>query len=146
MIFDATAIFSEDQAVTASAASTNIIDLKPTGTVLGAPVARVRDIGKGVPMSILVQTTILATAGGAATLTVTLETDDNSGFASAKTVWTSLAIPVADLIAGYQFLIDYVPKTTDERYFRVFYTVATGPLTAGAFTAGLTWGNQTNFS
>jgi hypothetical protein len=76
-------------------------------------------------------------AAGAGTLTVSLEVDDNSGFSSATTVWTSGAIPKATLVAGYRLPIEYLPKGINERYFRLYYTVATGPMTAGKITAGL---------
>ena len=57
---------------------------------------------------------------------------------------TSAAIPVADLKAGYQLPLDWVPRGTNERFMRLNYTVATGPFTAGTITAGVTTGHNTN--
>lgn len=136
MIFDATTLLSNAQAITATAVSTNVIDLGPIATGL------TRDVGKGMETPFLIQVTEAFTAAGAATLTITLETDDNSGFSSATTVWTSPAIPKASLVAGYVIIPEYIPRGVNERYFRLNYTVATGPMTAGKITAGVTMGNQ----
>ncbi len=48
----------------------------------------------------------------------------------------SEAVPKASLVAGTEILRVAVPHGTD-RYVRLFYTVAVGPLTAGKFTSGL---------
>ena len=143
MIIDTQALFSDDQAVTATAVSSNIIDLGATGTVVGGSSALGRDIGKGTPIELLIQWTAAATAAGAATGTVDLETDDNSSFSSATTLATTGAIGKATLVAGHQMKIHYMPRGA-ERYIRLNYTVATGPLTAGAVTAGIVAGVQTN--
>lgn len=76
-----------------------------------------------------------AAAGGAATVTISLQTSNTSDFASATTLLQTGAIAVADLKVGYRYVAT-VPHGV-QRYLRVNYTVATGPLTAGAFTAGL---------
>ena len=142
MIFSANSLLSDDQAVTASAASTNIMDLGAMGTVYGAAAALSRDLGKGEPIPLLIQVTEAATAVGAATVQFAIEVDDNASFSSAKVVAQSAAVGKADLVAGWQWNVQYIPKGVDERYMRVYYTVATGPLTAGKFTAGITMGNQ----
>ena len=124
MILDKQGMFSDDQAVTASAASENLIDLGVA-----------RDIGKGKPIPILCQvTTAFATL---TSLTVALQVDDNSSFSSAKTVLTTAAIAAASLVAGYKFALDYVPRGTDERYVRLYYTVAGSDATAGNISAGV---------
>lgn len=138
MIFDNQSLLSDAQAITVTAASTNVLDLGPIATGI------TRDIGKGKPIPLLIQVVEQFTAVGAATLTVALQVDDNSGFASAKTVWTSAAIALADLAPGDVIIPEYVQRGTDERYLRLNYTVATGPMTAGKITAGVTMGNQTN--
>ena len=46
MIFDKTLQFSDQQAITATAVSTNVIDLLPTGTVYGHAAALLRDLGQ----------------------------------------------------------------------------------------------------
>lgn len=39
---------------------------------------------------------------------------------------------------------DDIPRGDYKRYVRLYYTVATGPMTAGKITAGVTMGNQSN--
>ena len=102
-----------------------------------------RDIGNGERPEILVLCTQDVTAAGAATVTVALQTDDNSSFASPVNLVLSDAIPKASLVAGTQVLRVAVPYGT-ERYLRLFFTVATGPLTAGKFTSGLVAQRQAN--
>ena len=130
MIYDKLNTFGTDQAVTTTAASTDIIDL-----------GVVRDIGNGEPMELVILCTETATASGSATVTFTLETDDNSGFSSAAVLASSGAIGKAALTAGTEVLRVKVPLDV-ERYLRVNYTVATGPLTAGKFTAFLAHDRQ----
>ena len=57
MIMDRTLLFSDGQAVTATAASTNVVDLGATGTVYGASSPVVRDIGNGTDVDLLVTVT-----------------------------------------------------------------------------------------
>lgn len=72
MILDKLLMFSEKQAVTASAASTDVIDLGPIDGTR-------RDIGVGYPLEFLATVDTTATAAGAATLNVQLQTSpDNS--------------------------------------------------------------------
>lgn len=139
MILDNQTLFSDQQAITVTAASTNVIDLSPIAGGLA------RDIGPGKPIPVLVQVTEDFDAAGAATLTVSLQVDDNSSFSSPKTVISTAAIALADLKAGYQVNLDYVPRGTNERYMRLNYAVGTGPMTAGKVHAGILWGgHQTN--
>lgn len=138
MIFDQQTLLSDAQAITVTAASTNIIDLGPIKTGI------VRDIGKGRQIPLLIQVVEAFTAAGAATLTVALQVDDNEAFGTPKTVWTSEAFALAALKPGKVVIPEYIPRGTDERYMRVNYTVATGPMTAGKVTAGVTMGNQSN--
>lgn len=143
MIMDATTLFSNAQAVTATAASANIVDLGATGTVYGAATAIPRDIGKGA--SVPLKVSVVESFNNLTSLTVSVETDDNAGFASLRTVWTSPAYPLADLATGARLLLpDSIPLGTDERYVRLKYTVAGTAPTLGKITAGVTMGNQTN--
>jgi len=132
MIYDKLNTFGTEQAVTATAASTDIIDLGAT-----------RDIGNGEPMELVILCTESATASGSATVTFALQTDDNDGFSSAATLASTAAIGKASLTAGTEVLRVKVPLDV-ERYLRVNYTVATGPLTAGKFTAFLAHDRQAN--
>lgn len=133
MYIDAQNLFSQDQAVTTGAtASTNIIDL-------GAA----RDIGVGEALWLHILVTEAVTSGGAGTVAFSLQTDDNSSFSSATTLFTTTAIAKTTMVAGYQAVRVRIPIGT-ERYLRVVYTVATADLTAGKFTAFLTINVQAN--
>jgi hypothetical protein len=143
MLLDKEALFSDDQAITASAASTNYMDLGATGTPANAPAAVVRDLGGGQNVTMLVQVTEdFATL---TSLTVDVEVDDNTSFSSAKTVATTGAVAVANLTAGKILSVSVpLPVGTDERYLRLNYTVAGVNATAGKITAGVAAGVQTN--
>lgn len=149
MIFDRTLRLSNEQAITTTAASTHTIDLGQLGTVKGAAAALVGNLGIGSDIPFLVQVTEQFTAAGAATLTVALQYDDNEAFSSPLTVWTSPAFTLAQLKPGAQLgLVNYIPKgvldvNNGERYFRLLYTVATGPMTAGKIVAGVVADVQT---
>lgn len=123
MILDNELTFSNAQAVTATAASTNVVDLGVD-----------RDIGIGEPVYLAVQ---VGTAfAGLTSLTVELQTSDDNSTWSA--LYNSGAIPVANLTAGAQPVRVVVPSRT-KRYLRVNYTVA-GTGTAGTVTASLLLG------
>ena len=130
MMYDKLNTFGTDQAVTTTAPSTDIIDL-------GAA----RDMGNGEPLELVILVTETVTATGAATVTFTLETDDNAGFSSTVVLASSGAMAKAALTTGTEVLRVKVPLDA-ERFLRTNYTVATGPLMAGKFTAFLTHDRQ----
>jgi predicted permease len=127
MILDNELRFSNEQAVTASAVSENIVDLGIAD----------RDIGRGENLFLVVQCTEAMTdAGSDSTVAVTLETDDNTGLTSAvvlDTVGTFAALSAA----GTRFVRRLPPSDNYERYLGVRYTVANGNLTTGKFTAAI---------
>ncbi len=139
---DAQNLFSDAQAITASAASTNFLNLGTPETPPGSPAPLTRDIGGGNNQPLLIEVT--ETFAGATSLEVSLEVDDNSSFSSAKTVGTTGAIPVADLVQGKILPLNMVPVGADEQYMRLQYTVAGGPFTAGSVVAGLVTQVHTN--
>jgi hypothetical protein len=126
MLLDAQLLFSDLQALTATANSTNVID------TLAA-----RDIAAGEDLYVVCVVTTTTVSAGSSTLTITLETDDNVSFSSATTLYTTSAIAKATLVAGYRALSFKLPRYT-ERYLRLVYTVATADFTAGKFLAGIT--------
>ncbi|CAN5190649.1 phage protein [soil metagenome] len=130
-IVDNNLYMSDAQPVTASAPSTNILDLA-TAT---------RNIGNGQPIELVVQVATTAVSGGASTVTFSLDDSaDNSTFA---VVVATMAIPKATLVAGYEALRIRLPLGL-RRYIRVYYTVDTSNLTAGNFTAYLSLDRQDN--
>ena len=140
MILSKEQAFSEAQALTASGASTNIIDLGAPGTVLGAPAALVRDIGKGRPVPIVIQMT--AAAGGTSpTLVAALQMDTTSAFSSATTVATTGTI--AGGAAGDRVPLYWLVEGITERYIRMYYTLA-GTSPTYALDAYIALADQTN--
>ena len=143
MIFSANALLSDDQAVTATALATNVIDLGVPGTPYGAVAPLNQDVGKGAAIPILVQVTEdFATL---TSLTVTVEVSAASGMTS-PVVLAEETIPVAALKAGKQMFNQVVPNGADLRYLGVRYTVNGSNASAGKITAGITMGNQTNIT
>ena len=124
MFFDAENLFSDDQAVTVTAVSTNIVDLSGVAAV---------DEGPGEPLDLFAQVTT-AFAGGTS-IALKLETDDDVAFGSATDLGSTAAIATASLVAGYRFP-KQLPKEGLERYLRLTYTVV-GTMSAGNITAGL---------
>lgn len=133
MYLDAQNEFSDAQAVTATAISTNVIDLGPENTL--------KDIGAGEPIWLVVLTQTTATdASSDATLAVTLESDSTANLATSPTThYTTGALAFSAFApAGSVLAIVRLPVGLYERYLGVRYTVANGPLTAGNFDAFLT--------
>ncbi len=139
MILSAQQLFSDSQAVTATAISTNVIDLGAPGTPSLASVAINQDIGKGVPVPFLAQ--VEQAFNNLTSLTVAIE---KGSTASLGTVVASEVIPLASLIVGAQVSIQCLPTDLDERYIGLRYTVTGTAPTTGIITAGISAGNQTN--
>ena len=132
MIFDKQNLFSEDQAITDTAVSTNVIDLGADNALVNSP--NNKDVG------LYVQVT--ADFATLTSLQVSLGTDTVAAFSSETTLFTSAAIAAAALLAGYVFKLPNLPEGT-ERYLRLTYTVAGSDATAGTVTAGLVLDKQT---
>lgn len=121
MILSANLKFSDDQALTATAVSTNVIDLGAPGTVLGAPAALTRDVGKGTPVPIVIQLT--ADSGGTTpTINAALQMDTTDGFSSPTTVETTSTLSGG--VAGDQLTLYFMPEKVTERYIRLNYTLS----------------------
>ena len=141
MILSAQQMFSDDQAVTATAISTNVIDLGVAATPYGAVAPLNNDKGKGANVPVLIQVTEdFATL---TSLTVTLEVSAAAGLTSPKVLATE-TILVANLVAGKQTHAQVLPNGADMRYLGVRYTVNGSNATAGKITAAISMGNQTN--
>lgn len=139
MILSAQQLFSDDQAITASTDSNNVIDLGVAGTPCGAVAPLNNDKGKGNKVPILIQVTEAFN-----TLT-SLEIKISTGATTALgTTVISKVVPLADLVVGYQFPVEVLPNEIDERYLGIEYVVVGTAPTLGKITAGITMGNQTN--
>lgn len=141
MIFSAQQIFSDDQAITATAISTNVIDLGAAGTPYGGAAALNQDIGKGAPIPVLIQVT--EAFNNLTSVAVTVETSDAAALTS-STVLATETILLADLVAGKQTFLQVLPNGVTGRYLGIRYTVVGTAPTTGQFTSGITMGNQTN--
>jgi len=109
MWIDSRLELSSSQALTATAASTNVIDL-----------GQDRDIAVGTPMWVVINIEVAADYTSAnETYVAALQTDDNSGFSSATDI-ASVTIPGGSA-AGTFFVIG-VPYA-NERYLRLNYTL-----------------------
>ena len=109
MIFDKTLQFSTDQALTATAASTDHLDLGSD-----------RDVGPGTPLWLVVVSKV-APGGTSPTIAISVETDDNSSFSSAATPLAGPTIAGASFGVGVMAVIPW--PFTNERYNRVKYTL-----------------------
>lgn len=141
MIMDRTLLFSNAQAITADAASTDVVDLLATGTAYGHASALTKDVGKGASIPLLIQ--VVETFNTLTSLRVVVQCDDNVGFSSAKDV-LEVTLPLASLTAGRTFPIVAIPPGLNERYMRIFYDVVGTAPTLGKVTAGVVAGVQTN--
>lgn len=143
MILDDTLVFSDSQAITADAASTNIIDLGAAGTPYGAAAAVRRDIGIGTEIPLAVH--VVEAFNNLTSMTVALQVDDDAAFGSPTTIATSAAIPLASLTAGYRFTFPAeLPEGTSERYLRLYYDITGTAPGTGKITAAVVAGRQTN--
>jgi hypothetical protein len=128
MILDKENLFSEDQAITATAVSTNVIDLDKAG------------MGKGEPVYVFAQVT-----EDFATLTslqIDVQTDTVAAFSSPTTL-QGASVAVAGLTAGKQIPLGILTGDV-EQFVRLNYTVTGSNATAGKFVSGLTLDVQTN--
>jgi len=139
MILSAQQLFSDDQAITATAISTNVVDLGAADTPYGGKAALKQDVGKGTPVPILIQVT--EAFNTLTSLTITLETGATT---SLGTVLNSEVVTLANLTVGKQTFMQFLPTGVTSRYLGVRYTVTGTNPTLGKVTAGISAGNQTN--
>lgn len=139
MIFSAQQLFSDDQAITGDADSTNVIDLGAPGTPYGAAAALNDDVGKGAKIPLLVQVT--SDFNTLTSLNINLSTGATTALG---TTIATQNILLADLVAGKQINLDFLPNGIVERYLGIEYDVVGTDPTLGNITAGITMGVQTN--
>lgn len=110
------------QGITATAISTNVLDLRQAATPASA------DEGiSGPDVWFVVQVQTAAAGGDAAkTLTITLESSAAVGLGSSTVHYTSTAITGATLVAGYTAIRVMLPSGDYLRYLGVRYTVSAG--------------------
>lgn len=128
MITDALLLLSSDQAVTATAVSTNTVDLGTT-----------RDIGEGEELRVVF--TITETFATLTSLTINLLVDDAANLGSPTVIASTGAITLAsgNLAVGKQHVLGIPPQigSLGLRYFGASYTVGGSNATAGKVTANI---------
>lgn len=126
MILDSLLRFSNAQALTATADSTNVIDLGSD-----------RDIGIGEPMALVVTVGVAADIANAdETYQFQLETDDNAAMTS-STIIGDATVAAANLAVGDKVVIPL--GHSNEQYLQVVYTLGgtTPSVTVDAYLAPL---------
>lgn len=134
MMTDALLQLSAAQVVTATAVSTNTIDLG----------AQARDVGGLNQLYAVFTVDEAAAASGAATVNFQVITSASANLASPNVLVQTDAIGKAELTLGRKPIAIAIPESVlnalpiGQRYLGVQYTVATGPLTTGKFSATIT--------
>lgn len=142
MIVDNTLVFSNSQAVTADAGSTNVVDIGAAGTAFGhsAPVRRDIGIGTEIPLWI----SVTEAFNNLTSMTVSLQTDDNAGFSTPKEV-ASRTYLLAELTLGARLKFpSELPEGTDEEFVRLYWDVTGTAPTTGKIFAAVVAGAQSN--
>lgn len=104
--------------------------------------AAVRDVGTGHDLFLVLQVDTTCTSGGSATAAFHLVSDAAAAIAVDGTAtyhFSTSAIPVATLVAGYVIAIVQLPQGRNyERYLGILQTTAVAAFTAGKINAFLT--------
>lgn len=129
MLWDKENLFSDNQAITTTAASTN---------VLNAATGPLKEIAFGTPTPLRIQVTQDFT--GATSVDFWVETATDAAFTTPVALAKTGAIAVASLKTGYVAPINFIPKG-NLGYLRMKYTVV-GTATAGKVTAGIVAGDE----
>ncbi len=135
MILDNQSLFSDAQAITATAASTNAYDFGPVDAGVKF------DMGKGEPVALLVQ--VVESFNNLTSLKIDIELDATTTFTPDKTI-TLGTYTLAELVKGFQIVWSKLPKGMTMRYAQLKYTVTGTAPTTGKITAGVVAGVQTN--
>ena len=126
MRIDNEMIFSDNQKLTASAASTNIVKLASTENGL-------TEVAFGKPIPLLIQVT--EDFNNLTSLKVGVQTSDDEDFSSPTTL-VEATLELASLKAGKKFPIKEIPAG-NKGYARLYYTVTGTTPTTGAITAAV---------
>jgi hypothetical protein len=101
----------------------------------------VRDIGRGSEIDLAVSVT--QAFAGLTNLQVSVQASPDN--ATWTTISSGATVPVASLVAGYQFKVPgSIEEGANARYLRLYYTVGGSNATAGKLTAAIVASRQTN--
>lgn len=134
MYLDLGSLLSDSQAITATAASTNIIDLGAVGKTAYNSVQLKRSVGSSSSERVPFVIKVDASFNNLTSLKFDFQTDEDSAFGSPKVVFSATLL-LADLVKG-KVVMDQLPFEVKERYLRVYYTVVGTAPTLGTVTAG----------
>ena len=134
MYLDAQTLLSDSQAITGTAASTNYIDRDAVNSAIGTN----HELGE---VEVFCQ--IDAAFNTLTSLTIDVETDDNSSFSSA-TVMVSKSVLLAGLSLNAQIFLGKLGAGAWERYIRGNYTVVGTDPTTGSISMGIIQARQSN--
>lgn len=133
MLYDLENLFSNNQAVTADAASTNIIKLAA---------GQLKEVAFGTPIPLRIQVT--EDFETLTSLNIKVQTASDEAFRSPVDLAATGAIAAADLKAGYVAPINFIPKG-NLGYMRLYYDVTGSNATAGKITAGIVAANEGSY-
>jgi len=129
MILDEQNLFSDNQAITATAASTNVLDFGK------------REIAFGTPVELFVQVT--EDFNNLTSLKITVQTSATENFSTAVDL-IDQTILLANLKKGTVSSLKFLPKS-NLGYMRLYYTVTGTAPSTGKILAGITDGAEESF-
>ncbi len=133
MLLDTENLFSDNQAITADAASTNVINLAD---------GKYKEVAFGTPIPLHIQVTEdFATL---TSLNIQVQTAEDEAFTTPVTLTETGAIAAATLKAGYVAPINFIPRG-NKGYMRLYYDVTGSNATAGKITAGIVAGDEGSY-
>ena len=132
MILDNRSLLSDKQAITASAVSTNVLDLGQEGVMYdGTQILKRKGIGEHIPLYIGVNEDFDALTS----LDIIIQESVDAAFTVPLEVM-SVSVLLADLKAGYISPIDKLPRKVTKRFLRFSYVVTGANPTVGQISAG----------
>ena len=129
MILDEQGLFSNNQKVTASVASENVLDLGK------------REVSFGTPVELFIQ--VSEEFNNLTTLDIKVQTSTDEDFTDAEDL-IEQAMTLVELKQGAVSAIKFLPKG-NLGYMRLFYTVNGSAPTTGKIVAGIVDGVQESF-
>ncbi len=132
MILDLLGNFSNDQAITASAAS-NVVDLGSADAKVQTPFLRAEKAN--------VFASVTTAFNNLTSLTVAIQSSTDEAFTSPVT-HQSVTVARAELVVGKQFALGGLPQGVN-RYVRLYYTVDGSAPSTGKVFAGFTFDKPT---
>jgi len=127
MFMDLQLLFSDAQAITATAGSTNSVDMQ-----VAAP-----DLGTGQDLYVWCSVSTVLAGDGDSTMDCSLQWDGDTAFGSANATRQEFGSFADTSAAGTTLVAKVQPGYPTERYLRAYYLVADGNYTTGNVDCGL---------